>query len=387
MADPIACFDPGFRLGILGGGQLGKMLVQAAQTWHIDTSVLDPDPAAPARLLCSRFQQGDFRDEPPVLRFGREVDLVTVEIESVHTGALEQLAAEGRTVRPAPSALACIQDKGLQKEFLRRHRLPTSDFRCFAGRAAVAAALLDRSRPVPFVQKLRRSGYDGRGVQVVRSPADLQALPDAPCVAEDYVEIEKELSVVAARRPSGEVAVFPAVEMVFHPDAHLVELLLSPADLAPSVAAEARDIAIASIEAFDLAGLLAVELFLDRQGRLWINEVAPRPHNSGHHTLAANLTSQYEQHLRAIFDLPLGATDALGHAAMVNLLGAEGFRGKPIYHGIEACLQLPGCTLHIYGKPETRPFRKMGHATLVGTDAATVLAAARRVQQEWRVTA
>jgi 5-(carboxyamino)imidazole ribonucleotide synthase len=379
------CFDPDFRLGILGGGQLGKMLCQAASDWHLHTAVLDPDPAAPARPVCSRFQQGDFRKTDDVLRFAEDLDLLTVEIESVDIAALEQLAARGLTVRPAPDALALIQDKGRQKEFLVRHGLPTSRFECLAGRDEVRTAVADGRRSMPFVQKLRRMGYDGRGVLCVSDRADLDRLLDGPCLVEDYVNVRKEIAVIAARRASGEVQVFPAVEMVFHPTANLVELLRSPADLPPAIADQARELAIQTIEAFGLSGLLAVEMFLDTQDRLWINEVAPRPHNSGHHTLANSATSQYEQHLRAILDLPLGATDALAHAAMVNLLGAEGHRGKPRYQGMEDCLRVPGCTLHIYGKPETRPFRKMGHATVVGQDPESVLAAAQYVRNTLKV--
>lgn len=381
------CFDPDFRLGILGGGQLGKMLCQAASEWHLHTAVLDPDPDAPARAICTRFVQGDFRKTDDVLRFAEGLDLLTVEIESVDVAALDQLAARGLAVHPAPQTLALIQDKGLQKEFLVQHGLPTSQFELLASSVEVRAAVAEGRRRLPFVQKLRCMGYDGRGVQRVANEAELDRLLEGPCLVEDWVDVRKEIAVIAARRASGEVQVFPAVEMVFHPTANLVELLRSPADLPPKLADEARELAMQTIEAFGLSGLLAVEMFLDAQDRLWINEVAPRPHNSGHHTLANSVTSQYEQHLRAILDLPLGATDALAHAAMVNLLGAEGYEGKPIYRGIEDCLRVPGCTLHIYGKPETRPFRKMGHATIVGQDPEAVLSAAQQVRKTVKVIA
>lgn len=379
------CFDPSFRFGILGGGQLGKMLTQAAQSWHVHTSIMDPDANAPARPLCNEFTRGSLQDAAAITGFAKDLDLVTIEIESVNADALEQLEAQGTAVYPSSTALRIIQDKGQQKQFFKDHSLPTSAFALFDSKAAVLAALEQRDLQLPFVQKTRRDGYDGKGVAVVRTEADLEKLLDAPCIIEALVSIRSELSVITARRPSGDISVFSPVEMIFNPEANLVEMLLCPASISPTLQVQARKLATAVTEALGICGLLAVELFLDPNDQLWINEVAPRPHNSGHHTLASTYTSQYEQHLRAIFDLPLGSTESKVCAAMVNLLGEPGHQGPPVYQGINDCLQIDGCSIHIYGKQETRPFRKMGHATLIDRDQVRVLEKAHRVQERLKV--
>jgi len=370
-------------LGILGGGQLGKMLAQAASPWDLGLRILDPTPDAPAAHLCRDFVRGDFRDFETVLAFGRGCDLLTLEIEQVNADALAQLESEGIPVYPQPAALRIIQDKGLQKEFYVKHGLPTAPFRLFEGPEAVRAA-----RPaLPCVQKTRTEGYDGRGVKILREARDLDALLPGPCLIEDAVKIQAEVAVIAARSVHGEIKSYDPVEMSFHPEANLVEFLVAPARISPSLAKEAGLIARAVIEAFDLVGLLAVELFLTTEGEWLINEVAPRPHNSGHHTIEACLTSQYQQHLRAILGLPLGSTRIRQAAVMLNLLGDAGASGPVVYRGVSEVFALPGAFLHLYGKHETRPFRKMGHVTVVDDDIDGAIATARRIRDLLKVTA
>ncbi len=369
-------------LGILGAGQLGKMLAQAASPWDLRLNMLDPSPQAPAAHLCESFVVGDFRDEQTVLAFGKSCDVLTLEIEQVHAGALARLEADGKQVYPQPSVLKIIQDKGLQKQFFIEHSLPTSPFRLYNGPEDIP-----RDRPLPCVQKTRTEGYDGRGVKILRTPEDFNALLPGACLIEDAVDIAVEIAVIAARSPSGEIKTYDPVEMSFHPEANLVEFLAAPARISPEQAAEARALAEATIEAFGLVGLLAVEMFLDTRGTLLINEVAPRPHNSGHHTIEACITSQYQQHLRAILDLPLGDTRLRSPAVMLNVLGEEGFSGPVVYSGVEHVLAAPSAYLHLYGKTETRPFRKMGHLTVLGETLEDAIRKARELQPLLKVHA
>lgn len=379
-------FHPYSKIGILGGGQLGKMLCQAAADWHLDVAVLDPTPDAPAARLCSEFVVGDFRDYDTVLVFGAKADLLTVEIEQVNVRALYELERMGKIVHPAPRALEVIQDKGRQKAFYAENDIPTAAFELFDGEEALLQAIRSGRWRLPLVQKTRTAGYDGRGVAVLRTPEDLETkLLRGPCLAEEYVPLRAEVAVIAARNAADEVAVFPPVEMDFHPEANLVEMLFCPARLSPFEAAEAEALAERVIRAFDLCGLLAVEMFLTQEGRLLVNEVAPRPHNSGHHTIEAAATSQFQQHLRAITNLPLGDTTLRMPAAMLNVLGAPGHRGPVQYEGVEALLAEPGVYLHLYGKQTTAPFRKMGHITVTAPTLDEVLAKARRVRDRVRV--
>ncbi len=374
------------KTGILGAGQLGKMLAQAASVWHLPLYALDSSRDFPAGPYVHGFVEGDFKRREDVLAFGREMDVLTIEIEHVHTGALHELEAMGKQVHPAPRALELINDKGRQKEFFRAHHLPTAPFELFAGRQEIRAAVEAGQIRLPFVQKTRRAGYDGKGVLLVRKAADLQRLLDAPSVVEPLCPIDKELAVIVARNRRGELACYDPVEMVFHPQANLVEMLVCPARVPPRLAKAAQDLAQRAIAAFDICGLLAVEMFLLRDGTLWINEVAPRPHNSGHHTIEAALTSQFEQHLRAILDLPLGPVDLLRPAAMVNLLGAaRGGEGVAQWHGLEEALNLPGVYVHNYGKQHVRPFRKMGHATVLADTLDEAIRLARRVREKIRI--
>ncbi|RMF30598.1 MAG: 5-(carboxyamino)imidazole ribonucleotide synthase [Bacteroidetes bacterium] len=375
------------KVGVLGGGQLGRMLCQAAQPWNLPLAVLDRRRSYPAGGVAGRFVEGDFTDFDDVLAFGQELDVLTIEIENVNVEALKRLEAEGVRVYPQPEALATIKDKGLQKLFYNDRSLPAVPFRAFEDARAIERAVKRGRLDLPFVQKTRLAGYDGRGVSVVRSEADLPRLLPGPCIVEPLVDIRAELAVLAARRPSGETAVFPAVEMVFHPTANLVEFLACPARIPEEVERRAEELALKTIQAFGLCGLLAVEMFWTRDDELLINEVAPRPHNSGHHTLDACITSQFEQHLRAILDLPLGSTRLKCPAVMVNLLGAPGSQGPAHYLGIEQCLAMEGVKIHLYGKEETRPFRKMGHATVLDEDLDRALERARQVKDTLKIVA
>ena len=341
------------------------MLLQAAIDWNLRVHILDPDAEAPCRHLCEQFTQGALTDYDTVYQFGQGVDVLTIEIERVNVEALEALEHEGKRVFPQPSAIRIIQDKRLQKQFYRDNNLPTADFILTETRADVAILEIDQPDFLPAFHKLSRDGYDGRGVQRIASVADVGKAFDAPGVLERAVDFEKELAVIVARNERGEVQTFPTVEMVFHPELNLVEYLFAPAEISPEIDEQAQDIARRTAEAFGIVGLLAVELFLDNQGNVLINEVAPRPHNSGHHTIRANVTSQFEQHWRAILNYPLGDTSAYQPAAMVNLLGEDGHTGPAVYEGLENLLAMPGVFPFLYGKAITKPFRKMGHVTVM----------------------
>lgn len=376
------------KIGVLGGGQLGKMLALAAGPCHLPIDLMDASEDFPAAPYARRFVRGNFKDYEDVYNFGKTVDVLTIEIEHVNTKALHQLQAEGIKVHPRPEALDIIKDKGLQKQFYKQNDIPTSAFELYENEAALRAAIADGSRPLPFVQKSRTAGYDGRGVSLIREEKDLDniLLPGA-CVAEELVDMEKEIAVIAVRNEQGEICTFPAVEMVFNPVANLVEFLSSPAAIPQAVADAADALARRVIEAYDICGLLAVELFLDKNGQLLVNEVAPRPHNSGHHTIESCYTSQYEQHLRGILNWPLGSTELKTAAVMVNLLGEANHTGPAYYQGLEKCLALPGVNIHLYGKAVTKPFRKMGHVTVLADQTEEAMRIARQVKDQLLVIA
>lgn len=375
-----------FKLGILGGGQLGKMMALAVGNWHLPIYFLDKQADFPAGPYGMGFTEGDFKNYDDVYAFGKDKDVLSIEIEHVNTEALLALEAEGVVVHPAPKQLNIIKDKGLQKQFYAEHRLPTSPFVLYADQAALIAAIEKGKRSYPFVQKSRTAGYDGKGVAVINSPADLGKLLPGPCMVEDKIAIEKELAVIVARNPSGEIQTYPTVEMEFNPVANLVEFLISPAQITAAQEAKAQKIAKQTIEAFGLCGLLAVELFLDLEGNILINEVAPRPHNSGHHTIDSSYTSQFEQHIRAILDLPLGSTKEKAPVGiMVNLLGEAGHTGLADYQGLNDLLAMEGVYPHIYGKAMTKPFRKMGHATILGEELEATKAKARKAQAALKI--
>jgi len=369
-----AFYSGSFRLGILGGGQLGRMFIQEAGNYDVRVSVLDPSADAPCAAIAHTFVQGNFADYDDVYAFGKTVDLLTIEIEHVNVEALERLRDEGLTICPDPDVLRIIRDKGLQKQFYHQKGIPTAPFHLVENKAEAATFLAE----FPFMQKLRRGGYDGKGVTPLRTTDDLANAFDAPSVLEKMVPFEKELAVIVARNVSGEINTFPLVEMVFNPEANLVEMLSCPAHVSPHTAAEADRIAREIAEHLSLTGILAVELFMLSDSSLLVNEIAPRPHNSGHQTIEGNVTSQYEQHLRAILNLPLGDPSLIAPSVMVNVLGEKGHSGPVKYFGLEEVMKWPGVYVHLYGKTETRPFRKMGHVTVVHAD----LAEARRIGRE-----
>lgn len=376
------------KIGILGGGQLGKMLCLAAADWDLKTFVLDASPDYPAGQVCTGFTQGDFNNFDDVLAFGKDKDILTIEIEHVNTDALRELERLGKTVHPAPRALDIIKDKGIQKEFYRKNGIPTAHYELFDNENLLKEAVAAGRWSLPFVQKSRTAGYDGRGVAILRTAEDLeQKILPGPCLAEALAPIRTEIAVVAARNANDEVTVFPPVEMDFHPEANLVEFLLCPARISPLEAAEAEALAETVIRTFDVCGLLAVEMFLTTDGQLLVNEVAPRPHNSGHHTIDTAPTSQFQQHLRAICNLPLGTTVQQSLAVMLNLLGEPGHKGPVRYEGMEQCLALDGVHIHLYGKAMTSPFRKMGHVTVTGPTAEEAIEKAQFVKNTLKAVA
>ena len=388
-------YAPGRQVAVLGGGQLGTMMATAAQALRINIHCLDPSLDAPAAYNAQGFAEGEFTDRHTVEAFGRNAEVATIEIEKVSVDGLKALRDKhGVAVHPRPEALELIQDKGLQKEFYRKENYPTAPYQLWNSAADIKAAFLSTSSrqagktqlTLPFVQKSRKGGYDGKGVHVVRTEADLNELLEGPSLTEDFAPLDIEIAVVAARNPSGQTSTFPVVEMDFDPKQNLVTQLISPARISKQVADEARAIAGRLIEQLDICGLLAVELFLLKDGSLWVNEVAPRPHNSGHISMNGFATSQFEQHLRGILDLPLGSTQQYRPAVMVNLLGEEGATGPAVYRGLEEVIALPGVHVHLYGKTITKPHRKMGHVNIVADTLEEALALAEKVRNTLSAT-
>jgi 5-(carboxyamino)imidazole ribonucleotide synthase len=371
-------FSSDFKLGILGGGQLGKMLITETRKFDITTFVLDPSNEAPAQYGATKFFVGSLLDYETVYQFGKMCDAITIEIENVNLDALEKLEEEGHIVYPSPKTLRLIQNKGKQKDFYVENNIPTSKHQRFVDLNDLKKALEKDELEFPFVWKCAQFGYDGNGVKICRSTMDLLHLPEVECLAEEMVPFKNELAVIVARNANGEVKTYPVVEMEFHPEANQVEYVICPARIDEKVAKLAIEIALQVSKAFNHIGLLAVEMFQTENDDILVNEVAPRPHNSGHHTIEASYTSQFENHLRSVLNLPLGNTDSKVAGIMVNLVGEEGFSGPVIYENIEKIMAIDGVTPHIYGKKETRPFRKMGHVTIVNED----MAAARKIAEE-----
>ena len=380
-------FSSDFTLGILGGGQLGKMLLTETRKFDITTKVLDPSPDAPCRIACNTFVQGNLTDFNTVYSFGKDVEVLTIEIENVNVEALEKLQTEGVKVYPSPQTIKNIQNKATQKQFYATHGIPTAPFQVFQNTESLKKAINEQQLSLPFVWKSARFGYDGNGVKIVRQLTDLNLLPNDQCIAESLVPFKKELAVIVARNAKGQVRTYPVVEMEFHPEANQVEYVLCPARIEEAVAQKARTIAIQVAQAFEVVGLLAVELFQTENDEILVNEVAPRPHNSGHYSIEAAYTNQFEQHLRAILNLPLGSTESKVAGVMVNLVGAEGYQGKVVYENIEQIMAMEGVTPHIYGKKETRPFRKMGHVTIVNPNINKARQIAEQVKNTIRVIA
>lgn len=375
-------FDPSLKVGVLGGGQLGSMLVQAAHPLGMALHVMGEE-GAPCSSVTPHFQVGQVNNYEDVVHFGQAMDVLTIEMEAVHVQALTELERQGVEVYPQPAVIELIQDKGLQKQFYDDHRFPTAPFHWCDGKVDIRRHV----DQFPLVQKLRKGGYDGKGVCILRSADDIDKAFDAPSILEERVDLEKELSVIVARNAHGQIESFPVVEQVFHPEANLVELLFSPAEIEDAVAEKATSIAVRLIEQLNMVGLLAVEFFLDRPGNLWVNEMAPRPHNSGHPTIEGAMTSQFEQLLRAVTHLPLGSTGLIQPVAMVNLLGEGTATGVPHYSGLSEVLAHEGVFPHLYGKQRVSPFRKMGHVTVMHPQLEQAKTIALKVSETLRISA
>ncbi len=375
-------FSSDFKLGILGGGQLGKMMLTETRKFDIQTYVVDPSAEAPCQFGATQFFQGSLNDYDTVMNLGNQVDVLTIEIENVNLEALETLENEGKKVYPSPKTLRLISNKGNQKDFYTQNNIPTAPYKRYKTLQSLRIDAENGLVELPFVWKATEGGYDGNGVKVVRQITDLENLPETECIAETMIPFKNELAVIVARSASGEIKTYPVVEMEFHPEANQVEYVICPARIDETVANNAREIALKVSESFNHVGLLAVEMFQTADDEILVNEVAPRPHNSGHYSIEASYTSQFEQHIRAILDLPLGNTDSKVAGIMVNLVGEEGFSGQVVYENIEKIMAIDGVTPHIYGKRETRPFRKMGHVTIVNAD----MTEARKVAQEVKET-
>lgn len=373
-------FSSKFTLGILGGGQLGKMLLYETRKYDIRTKVLDPSLEAPCRIAANEFVQGDLMDFDTVIAFAKSVDVLTIEIENVNVDALETLENQGKKVYPSAKTLKIIRDKGTQKTFYKDKNIPTSPFKCYETKAEIEADYKENKFQLPIVWKSRTGGYDGRGVSIIKDEADITALPDTPSLLEEKVNFKNELAVIVARSVSGDIKTYPVVEMEFHPTANQVEYVICPARVSDKVAQKAQHVAGKVSEAYQHVGLLAVELFQTQDDEILVNEVAPRPHNSGHYSIEGAFTNQFEQHIRAVLDLPLGVTDSKVGAVMVNLVGDENHEGNVYYENINKILRLKGVTPHIYGKAKTRPFRKMGHVTIVDKDLKTARETAEKVK-------
>lgn len=378
-------FSSNFKLGILGGGQLGKMLLAETRKFDIQTYVLDPSNDAPCKIACNVFVQGSLMDFDTVYNFGKQVDVLTFEIELVNVAALEKLESEGKKVYPSPKTLKNIQNKGIQKDFYVQNNIPTTNFKHYPTTKKLIIDIIDNNIKMPFVWKCTEFGYDGNGVKIVKSISDVENLPNIECIAEEMVPFKNELAVIMVRNVSGDIKSYPVVEMEFHPEANQVEYVLCPARIDDTVALKAIEIALKVSETFNHVGLLAVEMFQTQNDEILVNEVAPRPHNSGHHTIEASYTSQFENHLRAILDLPLGNTNSKAAGIMVNLVGEAGFSGQVVYENIEKIMAIDGVTPHIYGKRETRPFRKMGHVTIVNENMEEARKVAEEVKNSIRV--
>lgn len=368
-------------IGILGGGQLGKMLLNTTRQWDINTHVLDPNNLAPARIGSNAFVQGDLMDYQTVIDFGEKVDILTIEIENVNAKALAYLEKKGVQVYPQAAVIEIIQNKCRQKEFYKKNSIPTAPFQLFGSKETLKDAIVRGLISFPFVWKSESMGYDGYGVKIIRSNQDLETINGGGCMAEDLVNIEKEIGVIVCRSVRGETVNYPSVEMEFHPTSNQVEYVLSPARISKTIEKKAQEIARQVSIAYRHVGLLAVELFLTKEGEIWVNEVAPRPHNSGHYSIEASYTSQFEQHIRALLNLPLGSTENKVSGVMVNLVGAQNHQGLVHYKNMEHVLGIEGVYPHIYGKKETRPFRKMGHITIVNKNLETARKIAEQVKE------
>ena len=378
-------FSSDFKLGVLGGGQLGRMLLAETQKFDIYTTVLDGNKNAPCAQICNKFVNGNLLDYKTIYNFGKGLDLLTIEIENVNLDALDVLEQEGLTIYPTPKTLRIIQSKARQKKFYIDHQIPTAPFSYYAYLEELKHSHENNIIDFPFVWKSARFGYDGNGVKIVRDNIDLESLPNVECIIEKLIPFKKELAVIVAKNKDGQTKTYPVVEMEFHPEANQVEYVICPARIEINIANKAQEIALKVVNDLDFIGLLAVEMFQTEDDEILVNEVAPRPHNSGHYSIEASYTNQFEQHLRSILNLPLGNTGSKVAGIMVNLVGEEGFSGNVVYENFNDILKIDGVTPHIYGKKETRPFRKMGHVTIVNSNIDKARATAQVVKETIRV--
>jgi len=369
------------KLGILGGGQLGRMLIQEAINYNLTTLVLDPDPDAPCKHIANKFECGSITDFDTVYNFGKKADIITIEIEKVNIEALEQLEKEGKLVFPQSRVIRLIQDKGIQKQFFKENDIPTAPFQLVNSKDD----LLNTNFIYPYILKQRKDGYDGKGVIKINNIAEIENAFDSPSLIEELVDFDKEIAVIVAKNSNGDIKTFPMVEMEFNAEANLVEFLISPSTYPEDIQKRAEKIAIDIALALNITGILAVEMFVTKDGNILVNELAPRPHNSGHQTIEGNYVSQFEQHLRSIFNLPLGDTRAISNAVMINLLGEKGHEGLAKYDGLEKIMAIDGVYVHLYGKKYTKPFRKMGHITVIDQNRDNAIEKARYIQQTFKI--
>ena len=378
-------FSTSKTIGILGGGQLGKMLLYDTRKWDIKTKVLDNNPNAPAKLSCDEFHVGDLMDYQTVLNFAKNIDILTIEIENVNVKALKEIEKKGIKVYPQPNVLAIIQNKLKQKKFYKENKIPTAPFREFKSIKSIKEQIIHGNLCFPFVWKSNSMGYDGFGVKIIKSNRDIEELNDTPGFIEDLIEIKKELSVIICRNVKGEIKNFPVVEMIFNNDSNQVEYIVSPARINNEISRKAISIALKLSKLYNHVGIMAIELFLTSDNEILINEVAPRPHNSGHFSIEMSYTSQFEQHIRAILGLPLGEAKNKISGVMVNLVGEKQNNGPVKFSNIDQIMTIEGVTPHIYGKKETRPNRKMGHVTIVNEKIENAIKIAKKVKETIKV--
>jgi len=369
------------KLGVLGGGQLGRMLIQEAINYNVTTLILDPDTDAPCKHIANYFECGSITDFDTVYNFGKKADVITIEIEKVNIEALEQLEKEGKQVYPQARVIRLIQDKGVQKQFFKENNIPTAPFQLVNTKEDIRNSHF----AFPYILKQRRDGYDGKGVMKINNIAEVENAFDAPCLIEELVDFEKEIAVIVARNANGDLKTFPMVEMEFNPEANLVEFLISPSTYPEALQQRAETIAKNIATSLNVTGLLAVEMFVTKDGNILVNELAPRPHNSGHHTIEGNYVSQFDQHLRSVFNLPLGDTRSISNAVMINLLGEKGHDGVAKYSGLEKIMAIEGVYVHLYGKKYTKPFRKMGHITIVDQNREAAVEKANYIKNTLKV--
>lgn len=369
------------KAGILGGGQLGRMLLQEAANYPVEVSVMEKDPSCPSAKLCHHFIPGDITNYDDVIRFGEGLDVITIEIENVNVEALFELEKRGCRIIPKPHALRTIKNKIIQKEFYTEHQIPTASYKVLQNREE----LKNNIDFLPAVHKLATGGYDGKGVQIIKKQEDIPLGFDAPAVLEKMISIEKEIAIIVAVAENGKTAIYPPVEMFFDPVLNLLDLQLCPASIPEKTLWKAEAIAHTVARKLDSPGIFAIEMFVDKEGNVWVNETAPRVHNSGHHTIEAHYSSQFDMLWRIILNYPLGNTAMIMSSMMVNLLGAEGFAGKTQYDGLEEILSIPDVFVHLYGKTDTKPGRKMGHATIMSNEKQELIHQANRIKNTLRI--